>query len=385
MNCRKCRDQLSAYLDGELAVQQAERIRAHLDTCKACREELEFLKQTIGLVKELPHVPAPPKLRERVLAGLETPQAEDVPREGVSKWRTLWPAAAVLVIGLAIWAFYRPRTPSEPQTVAAKRSMGTRVDQEFSKVPGRHPAGGEGSAPRAQDAIAMRARPETGTPDASPPRKGARIHQAAEVAREGDPRTRVMAKAAFARTETIVIYSEEPPVAYAKALDIVVEKRWQRAPSERRDRSRMASYQHLEWPASITLSLKAEDLEGLKVALADARLIGRATERKAVAAGSGVRKIRGTGLRAKSFAVAGDLEKAGRPALGDVRQRANLAKKEKIVRERIGKAAPRETARAEPAVGKLAEAEGAAASERTLDAPEPLIKVTLIFTKLPEP
>ena len=254
MNCRKCRDQLSAYLDGELAVQQAERIRAHLDTCKACREELEFLKQTIGLVKELPHVPAPPKLRERVLAGLETPQAEDVPREGVSKWRTLWPAAAVLVIGLAIWAFYRPRTPSEPQTVAAKRSMGTRVDQEFSKVPGRHPAGGEGSAPRAQDAIAMRARPETGTPDASPPRKGARIHQAAEVAREGDPRTRVMAKAAFARTETIVIYSEEPPVAYAKALDIVVEKRWQRAPSERRDRSRMASYQHLEWPASITLS-----------------------------------------------------------------------------------------------------------------------------------
>ena len=43
MQCRKVKDQLSAFLDGELPPREAEAVKAHLDVCDKCRTERELL------------------------------------------------------------------------------------------------------------------------------------------------------------------------------------------------------------------------------------------------------------------------------------------------------------------------------------------------------
>ena len=50
---------LSAYIDGELSERQRRRIERHLQACAACRQELATLRQTIGLLRNMPTRPAP--------------------------------------------------------------------------------------------------------------------------------------------------------------------------------------------------------------------------------------------------------------------------------------------------------------------------------------
>ena len=56
MRCRGVRRYLGAYVDGEVASDRREAIKAHLDGCKACRAELESLKSSIELVEGLPQI-----------------------------------------------------------------------------------------------------------------------------------------------------------------------------------------------------------------------------------------------------------------------------------------------------------------------------------------
>src|SRR5919199_1642583 len=54
------RDELSAYLDGELAPAARQAVDEHLAACAECRAELESLRQTRDLLRALPPV-APPR------------------------------------------------------------------------------------------------------------------------------------------------------------------------------------------------------------------------------------------------------------------------------------------------------------------------------------
>lgn len=53
-------EELSALLDGELPAAEADAIRRHLDTCAACRADLEALRGTIAMLRVLPAA-APPR------------------------------------------------------------------------------------------------------------------------------------------------------------------------------------------------------------------------------------------------------------------------------------------------------------------------------------
>ncbi|HAV42494.1 TPA: hypothetical protein DCX15_00555 [bacterium] len=55
MSCKERRC-LGTYLDGEISGRDYERISAHLKGCKTCSLELEGLKETIGLIKELKQI-----------------------------------------------------------------------------------------------------------------------------------------------------------------------------------------------------------------------------------------------------------------------------------------------------------------------------------------
>jgi hypothetical protein len=56
---RRLRDQLSAYIDGELDERAAERLEAHLAGCAPCREQVEQLRATSAALRALPEIDPP--------------------------------------------------------------------------------------------------------------------------------------------------------------------------------------------------------------------------------------------------------------------------------------------------------------------------------------
>jgi len=59
MNCKSCTNRLSEYADHELAENEAREIKAHLDKCAQCREQLRRLEQIASAAATLKrHAPS---------------------------------------------------------------------------------------------------------------------------------------------------------------------------------------------------------------------------------------------------------------------------------------------------------------------------------------
>jgi hypothetical protein len=67
MDCKTLKERISDYLDGQLQDPERREIAAHLDACQACRLEVEAYQKTVDLVRDLPLVPAPEGLADRIL------------------------------------------------------------------------------------------------------------------------------------------------------------------------------------------------------------------------------------------------------------------------------------------------------------------------------
>jgi len=94
------RRRLLAYSDGELPVETARRVEAHLGRCARCRGELESIRAASAMARELPLENAPELLWRDIEAGLDAPQAvAEKTRRRV--WRL---AGAAVAAGLAIAA-----------------------------------------------------------------------------------------------------------------------------------------------------------------------------------------------------------------------------------------------------------------------------------------
>ena len=50
---------LSTYLDRQTTVAERARVESHLQTCAACRAELESLRRTVAVLAAMPRVPVP--------------------------------------------------------------------------------------------------------------------------------------------------------------------------------------------------------------------------------------------------------------------------------------------------------------------------------------
>lgn len=94
MTCHDAAQTLDPYVDGELTAEKSDAFRAHVETCAACRLQLErraYLRQQIRL---LPYRTAPERLRARVAAA--------APRRRTFAPQLAW--AAVFVAGVALGA-----------------------------------------------------------------------------------------------------------------------------------------------------------------------------------------------------------------------------------------------------------------------------------------
>lgn len=121
------REELMAYLDGELSGAAAESARAHLEMCTECREMAAGFARVTGQFGKWRVEPAPAELSGRVVHPPSS--TESSPATGPSHWLR-WPriafvgagAAAVLAIGL----FQRPdraMPATDPSIVASRKSV----------------------------------------------------------------------------------------------------------------------------------------------------------------------------------------------------------------------------------------------------------------------
>ncbi|HCJ10475.1 MAG TPA: hypothetical protein DHW14_04860 [Clostridiales bacterium] len=173
MSCRRAGSLLSAYLDGELDPRTRLSLTEHLDSCAACRSELEALRATAALVRDLPREELPEGFHSALLRKVGAAAAA-VSRGAVRPGRSLtgsptafWEgliaglrgrpfrvvAAAAAVVVLVLWAgsfaFYLGAD------VPGFELLGLRGKGDVGRFPeGGYTASGPGAEPPGMGSVA---------------------------------------------------------------------------------------------------------------------------------------------------------------------------------------------------------------------------------------
>ncbi|MGQ9684498.1 MAG: anti-sigma factor family protein, partial [Anaerolineae bacterium] len=123
---RFCRENLSAYLDGQLDSRAQVRVERHLRECQDCQVELDSLRRTVELIHALPRLRAP-----RAFFIPHTAPAPTLPiwmRPAVQnslRWASGLAAALLLValVGRSLSLSGLAILPAQPRTMMAERAL----------------------------------------------------------------------------------------------------------------------------------------------------------------------------------------------------------------------------------------------------------------------
>ncbi len=107
-DCMEVREEFSAYLDGELAVEEREGFEAHLTGCAECLRELDTMKRVDVAYRGLPAVSAPAGFEADVREAVRTGRVgSEVVRRPVPRWMgplvALGTAAAMLIVSVIVF------------------------------------------------------------------------------------------------------------------------------------------------------------------------------------------------------------------------------------------------------------------------------------------
>ena len=82
MTCDRAKDLLQLYLDGVLALSEAQELEGHVAGCATCRADLVHMERLFIAMEALPRVSAPVQLLPRTMAAIanRSPWALDKPR-----------------------------------------------------------------------------------------------------------------------------------------------------------------------------------------------------------------------------------------------------------------------------------------------------------------
>ena len=139
MKCEVCRELLEEYLDGELAPLDSEQVNAHLIACVGCSESFAELTAEQEIFAHYDReIEVPPFLWTRVAAHTVSER-----NPAKRRWKpSLAGAFAVLLIAIAIGAFYLLSKPKAPNpTVASTPSTNSTpnpVPQSVESVVQKH-------------------------------------------------------------------------------------------------------------------------------------------------------------------------------------------------------------------------------------------------------
>jgi hypothetical protein len=187
MTCPEVRSQLSALLDGALALAEREAAERHVAACGECRRELDGLRATAALLRGLGPARAPAGFAERVLrAAAPRPWTRRVRDALFVPLRLKLPLEAVAVALVAVGAVYLVQRP--PGVPAPTRDERAATNAPAAPAPRVAPAPPSPAAPGPADAVAPPASPEPAAP--SPSTEPSRLAARQPVA----PRDRAMAE-----------------------------------------------------------------------------------------------------------------------------------------------------------------------------------------------
>ena len=126
------RDDLAAYALGVLPAGEESELRAHLERCEKCREQLRWLQPAVDLLpRSVPQVRPPLRLRERLMSTVraEARAARREPAAGRRRrdwqallWRPATAAAAGVLLAAGVGAGYLLHQPSQESSVIAGRA-----------------------------------------------------------------------------------------------------------------------------------------------------------------------------------------------------------------------------------------------------------------------
>ena len=148
MECRECRERLSDFLEDDFSSNEASLradLRSHLETCAACRSELELLQAVRAELRSFAEVTAPSNLRSRVRAQLlqEKPaktttkatlgNAFGLPRLALSGGAVL--AACCLLLLVRSSPFLNSLTPEEQNSASPTAADFQVPDRAFEETP----------------------------------------------------------------------------------------------------------------------------------------------------------------------------------------------------------------------------------------------------------
>lgn len=129
MTCDKIREQLTAYLDGELEGDRGTAVRGHLRTCEGCRQMATDEAALRDGLRALPPVDPPASLWAGVQAQLAAEEVAESKRpswrRALSRWAPFAPRVGMVMGALAaatillVWRSHRHQeSVSAPETVA---------------------------------------------------------------------------------------------------------------------------------------------------------------------------------------------------------------------------------------------------------------------------
>ncbi len=100
MSCETTREQLGAYVDGELVPKQRDALVTHVAACRSCRRELEALQSLAVDLAKPPATDVPENLWAAIEKRLDAEQAPT--RPGRAAWRSRVPLRAAAMIALVV-------------------------------------------------------------------------------------------------------------------------------------------------------------------------------------------------------------------------------------------------------------------------------------------
>lgn len=137
-NCAKIKENLTAYLDGQIAPYVRGLIEEHLSKCGVCQKELEALRKTWKLLDHYPQLSVSASYKENFYRRLNKP------KQPIQLKRWLYPvaAAAAVLLAIALTLVFtneppKPAGPSSPPseiTTPADIAIAENITAEEAEV-----------------------------------------------------------------------------------------------------------------------------------------------------------------------------------------------------------------------------------------------------------
>jgi len=106
MDCREIRKLLPAAVDRQLETDDQQRLDEHLQSCAACRAELEDLRKTVGYLQHIEEVETPTWMTEKIMAQIRAEAVQPAPswrKRLFGAWPANLPLGAVATVMLAVF------------------------------------------------------------------------------------------------------------------------------------------------------------------------------------------------------------------------------------------------------------------------------------------